>query len=189
MVRYVKMDPPELAPRDIVTRSMMTEIEEGRGFVGPWGPYLNVEVTHLNARIIEERLGGSRELAQSFAEIDPERKPIPVILAQHYSMGWISTGNEGETCVPGVFAAGESACVSIHVANRLGGNSILETLVFGRRVRINAERYGREAVTPVNDVLITREAADWEAFIEDMCSREGGKETCTLETELQKTME
>ena len=189
MSRYVKMQPPDLAPRDIVTRSMMTEIEEGRGFNGPWGPYLNLDVTHLPKRIIEERLGGIRELSQSFADIDPERKPIPVIPAQHYSMGGISTDNNGATPVPGVFAAGESACVSVHGANRLGGNSLLETLVFGRRAGISAASYVKKNDIPFDDALVEQEVSAFGDYVQGLFSREGGKKIFDLESELQAIME
>ncbi len=189
MSRYVKMQPPELAPRDIVTRSMMTEIEEGRGMEGPWGPYLNLDVTHLPKSVIEERLGGIRELAQSFADIDPEKKPIPVIPAQHYSMGGIATDNDGATQVPGVYAAGESACVSIHGANRLGGNSLLETLVFGRRAGLSAALYVKNNNIPFDEGLVEQEVASFGEFIGDLFTREGGEKIYSLESELQAIME
>lgn len=189
MSRYVKMHPPELAPRDIVTRSMMTEIEEGRGLEGPWGPYLHLDVTHLPKKIVEERLGGIRELAQSFADIDPERKPIPVIPAQHYSMGGISTDNDGKTNIPGIFAAGESACVSIHGANRLGGNSLLETLVFGRRAGASAARYAKEVSHNADSVLVEEEVDAVGEDIERLFSMEGGSRITELEVELQTIMD
>jgi succinate dehydrogenase / fumarate reductase flavoprotein subunit len=146
-------------------------------------------VTHLPKKIIEERLGGIRELAQSFADIDPENKPIPVIPAQHYSMGGISTNNDGATAVSGVFAAGESACVSIHGANRLGGNSLLETLVFGRRAGLSAARYVRDNDLQFDDKLIDQETASTGDFIDEMFSREGGEKVYRLETELQSIMD
>lgn len=189
MSRYVRMQPPELAPRDIVTRSMMTEIEEGRGLHGPWGDHLDLDVTHLPKRVIEERLGGIRELAQSFADIDPESKPIPVVPAQHYSMGGISTDNDGATAVGGVFAAGESACVSIHGANRLGGNSLLETLVFGRRAGIAAAKYVKKAVGRFNDALVDESVADVNEFIGGLFSMGNGGSLHSQELDLQAIME
>lgn len=189
MSRYVKMQPPELAPRDIVTRSMMMEIEEGRGLEGPWGPYLNLDVTHLPKRVIEERLGGIRELAQSFADIDPETRPIPVIPSQHYSMGGISTDSDGATPVKGVFAAGESACVSIHGANRLGGNSLLETLVFGRRAGISAAAFVRSNSGQFEDGLVEEEVRSVDSYINGLFLKEGGEKLYELETELQGIME
>ena len=189
MSRYVKMQPPELAPRDIVTRSMMTEIEEGRGLHGPWGDYLNLDVTHLPKKIIEERLGGIRELAQSFADIDPENKSIPVVPAQHYSMGGISTDNDGATPVHGVYAAGESACVSVHGANRLGGNSLLETLVFGRRAGISAAKYVKNLTSGFDDELVEQGVMEVSEFISSLFAKEDGKTIQGLELELQEIME
>ena len=126
----------ELAPRDVVSRAIALEIREGRGFAGG---YVHLDVTHLDERRIAERLPQIRELARNYAGVDLARQPIPVEPAQHYSMGGIRADTWGETNVPGLFASGECANVSVHGANRLGGNSLLETVVFGRRAgrRIN----------------------------------------------------
>jgi len=118
----------ELSPRDIVARNMVREMEKGGGFEGG---HLHLDLRHLGKEKIEERLPGIRELSMKFAGIDPEMEPIPVQPGQHYTMGGIDTDAEGKTVVKGFFAAGECACVSIHGANRLGGNSLLEALVFG----------------------------------------------------------
>jgi succinate dehydrogenase / fumarate reductase, flavoprotein subunit len=118
----------ELAPRDIVARSMTTEILEGRGFEDN---YLHLDLRHLGARKIKERLPGIRDLTIDFAGIDPIDEPIPVSPVQHYSMGGIDVNNDGASEIEGFFAAGECACVSVHGANRLGGNSLLEAIVFG----------------------------------------------------------
>jgi len=120
----------ELAPRDIVARAIQIEIDEGRGFEEG---YVHLDLRHLGEKTIKERLPGIREIAIHFAGIDPIEQPLPVQPAQHYSMGGISTDLECETSIPGLFAAGECACVSVHGANRLGGNSLLETIVFGAR--------------------------------------------------------
>jgi len=120
----------ELAPRDIVARAIQIEIDEGRGFEEG---YVHLDLSHLGEKTIKERLPGIREIAINFAGIDPIEQPLPVQPAQHYSMGGISTDLECETSIPGLFAAGECACVSVHGANRLGGNSLLETIVFGAR--------------------------------------------------------
>ncbi len=120
----------ELGPRDIVARSIQTEIDQGRGFDGG---YVHLDLRHLGREKILDRLPGIRRIALDFAGMDPILKPIPVQPAQHYSMGGIPTGLDGETLFHGLFAAGECACVSVHGANRLGGNSLLETLVFGAR--------------------------------------------------------
>jgi succinate dehydrogenase / fumarate reductase, flavoprotein subunit len=119
----------ELASRDVVSRSEQTEIDEGRGVDG----CVLLDLTHLGARKIMTVLHGSRELAMDYAGVDPIEEPIPVRPGSHYHMGGIDTDMWGRTTMPGLYAAGECACVSVHGANRLGGNSLLETIVFGRR--------------------------------------------------------
>ncbi|MEI6726051.1 MAG: FAD-binding protein, partial [Actinomycetes bacterium] len=121
----------ELAPRDITSRSITTEILEGRGIGGKDFVYLDLR--HLGAEKILERLPGIRDLAIHFEGVDPIEEPIPITPCQHYTMGGIDTDVDGRTVMPGFYAAGECACVSVHGANRLGGNSLLETIVFGRR--------------------------------------------------------
>ena len=121
----------ELAPRDITARSIQTEINEGRGINGK--PYVYLDLRHLGAEKILERLPGIRDLAIHFEGVDPIEEPIPIVPSQHYTMGGIDTNVDGATVMPGLYAAGECACVSVHGANRLGGNSLLETIVFGRR--------------------------------------------------------
>ncbi len=119
----------ETAPRDIVARNMQREINEGRGVNGN---FINLDIRHLGAEKIMERLPGIRDIAMNFVGVDPITTPIPVRPGQHYTMGGIDTDENGATCVEGFYAAGECACVSVHGANRLGGNSLLETLVFGK---------------------------------------------------------
>jgi succinate dehydrogenase / fumarate reductase flavoprotein subunit len=121
----------ELAPRDITARSITTEINEGRGIGG--GDYIYLDLRHLGAETIMERLPGIRDIAIHFQGVDPIEEPIPIKPVQHYTMGGIDTDVDGRTLLPGFYAAGECACVSVHGANRLGGNSLLETVVFGRR--------------------------------------------------------
>jgi succinate dehydrogenase / fumarate reductase flavoprotein subunit len=120
----------ELAPRDIVARSIQTEIEQGRGFDGG---YVLLDLTHLGEQRVTEHLPGIRQIAMDFTGVDPVQKPIPVQPGQHYSMGGIEVDMDGASPLPGLYSAGEAACVSVHGANRLGGNSLLETLVLGRR--------------------------------------------------------
>jgi succinate dehydrogenase / fumarate reductase flavoprotein subunit len=119
----------ELASRDVVSRSETTEIEAGRGVNGS----VLLDLRHLGPERILTRLPGSRELAMTFAGVDPIFDPIPVRPGAHYHMGGVSTDNWGETELPGLYAAGEVACVSVHGANRLGGNSLMETITYGRR--------------------------------------------------------
>ncbi len=133
--RFMKNTAPkamELAPRDIVARAIETEVIEGRGFEDA---YVHLDLTHLGAERIKERLPGIREISIYFAGVDPIEQPIPVQPGQHYSMGGIGTkfnGDYGETDLSGLYTIGECSCLSVHGANRLGGNSLLETAVFGR---------------------------------------------------------
>ena len=130
--RFMKRYAPnamELASRDVVSRSEQTEIDEGRGIEGS----IFLDMRHLGAERIIERLPGSRELAMTFAGVDPIYDPVPVRPGAHYHMGGVATDNDGATELTGLYAAGEVACVSVHGANRLGGNSLMETITFGRR--------------------------------------------------------
>ena len=120
----------DLAPRDIVARSIQTEVSEGRGFPGG---YVHLDVRHLGGEVIKTRLPGIRQIAMDFAGVDPVDSPIPVQPGQHYSMGGLACDENGQTPMPGLFAIGECSCISVHGANRLGGNSLLETIVFGKR--------------------------------------------------------
>ena len=129
----------ELAPRDITSRSIQQEIDAGRGIGGKDFVYLDLR--HLGAEKIAERLPGIRDLSIHFEGVDPVYEPIPIQPCQHYSMGGIDTDVDGRTRLAGLFAAGECACVSVHGANRLGGNSLLETVVFGRRAGIAATQF------------------------------------------------
>jgi len=128
----------EVAPRDIISRNMTKEIMEGRGFEGG---YLHLDLRHLGREKILARLPGIREICLEFAGIDPIDEPIPVQPGQHYTMGGIDCNTECETRIKGFYAAGEAACVSVHGANRLGGNSLLETLVFGQIAGDRAAEY------------------------------------------------
>ncbi|QYK06675.1 succinate dehydrogenase flavoprotein subunit [Shewanella zhangzhouensis] len=141
MERYAP-NAKDLASRDVVARSMMTEIREGRGCDGPMGPHIKLKLDHLGKETLEARLPGVCELSRTFAHIDPADGPIPVIPTCHYMMGGLPTKVSGqvirknedgsETDIVGLFAVGEIACVSVHGANRLGGNSLLDLVVFGR---------------------------------------------------------
>jgi succinate dehydrogenase / fumarate reductase flavoprotein subunit len=141
MERYAP-NAKDLAGRDVVARSMMTEIREGRGCDGPWGPHIKLKLDHLGEEVLESRLPGICELSRTFAHVDPVKEPIPVIPTCHYMMGGVPTNVHGqalrptadgrEEVIPGLFACGEIACVSVHGANRLGGNSLLDLVVFGR---------------------------------------------------------
>jgi succinate dehydrogenase / fumarate reductase flavoprotein subunit len=145
MARYAPQK-MELAPRDVVSRSIFQEIKEGRGL---GDGYVHLDLTHLGPEKIAQRLPQVSELARLYAAVDPVRTPIPIEPGQHYSMGGIRVTLDCETSIPGLLAAGETANVSVHGANRLGGNSLLETVVFGRRAgRHIAKAAGRSAPPP-----------------------------------------
>ncbi|AGK60892.1 succinate dehydrogenase subunit A [Archaeoglobus sulfaticallidus PM70-1] len=134
----------ELAPRDVVSRAIWSEIEQGRGFESEYGPYVLLDLTHLGEDRIEERLPLVRETAIKFAGVDPVEEPIPVRPTVHYTMGGIHV-NYCETSIPGLFACGECACLSIHGANRLGSNSLAECLVFGKVAGEKAAEYAERS--------------------------------------------
>jgi len=153
--RFMKKTAPEaieLAPRDIVARAEETEVLEGRGIEDA---YIHLDLTHLGAEKIKERLPGIREISMLFAGIDPIEEPIPVQPGQHYSMGGIATkygGDYGETELTGLYCLGECSCLSVHGANRLGGNSLLETSVFGRAVGRRLLENGRLNNVSIEDI-------------------------------------
>ena len=162
MERYAP-NAKDLAGRDVVARSMMTEIREGRGCDGPWGPHIKLKLDHLGRETLYKRLPGVCDLSKTFAHIDPAEAPIPVIPTCHYQMGGVPCNVNGqalnvaadgtETIVEGLFAVGEIACVSVHGANRLGGNSLLDLVVFGRAA-------GNFLGTYLNDTQTAKEASD-----------------------------
>ncbi|MCX5806448.1 MAG: FAD-binding protein [Proteobacteria bacterium] len=156
MTRYVP-NAMELAPRDIVSRSIQTEIDEGRGFEHPLGKYINLDLRHLGSRKILEKLPGIRNICIDFIGLDPILEPIPIMPCQHYSMGGIDTNEKCETNISGFYAAGECACVSVHGANRLGGNSLLDTIVFGKLACSAIDEYIRDNnIKPDRKLLISK---------------------------------
>ena len=165
--RFMKRYAPnamELASRDVVSRSEQTEIDAGRGINGS----VMLDMRHLGAERIIERLPGSRELSMTFAGVDPIYDPVPVRPGAHYHMGGVETGNDGETELTGLYAAGEVACVSVHGANRLGGNSLMETITFGRR----AGRAAAEWALSHTTIDVPRSAeADAERELKDAARR------------------
>jgi NADH-dependent fumarate reductase subunit A len=147
MTRYAP-DKMELGPRDLVSRSCETEVREGRG--GPEGEVF-LDMTHLGRERIMEKLPQIRELCIEFEGVDPIEEPVPIKPTAHYSMGGIHTDINGQTQIEGIYAAGEAGCVSVHGANRLGGNSLLDILVFGKRAGKHALEYARStSFTPVS---------------------------------------
>lgn len=134
----------ELASRDVVCRAEQTEINEGRGIDG----CVLLDMRHLDEKLIQERLWQIREIGIDFAGVDIVKEPIPIRPGCHYAMGGIKTDVEGATPVPGLYAAGEVACVSVHGGNRLGANSLLDTVIFGRRSGVHATHWGRSMGMP-----------------------------------------
>jgi len=179
----------ELAPRDIVSRSEMSEIEEGRGFPGPDGlDYVHIDLRHLGADKINERLPMIREVAMRFNFIDPIYQPTPIRPAAHYFMGGLHTDIDGATPVAGIWAAGEAGCESLHGANRLGCNSTAECLLWGRITGESAVKYASKQRT---FAPLPKETAlqDEEARIFSRFSSEAKESSYALRHELQKTMD
>lgn len=179
----------ELAPRDMVSRSMMTEIEEGRGFPGPRGvDYLHLDLTHLGADKINQRLPLIREVCLKFAGIEPIDEPIPVRPVAHYSMGGIDTDIKGKTQVEGIWAAGEAACVSLHGANRLGSNSTSECLVWGTVTGEEAAKYlaGMRKMPEPTREIVERER---ERIYKTMLGKTGDENLYDVRRELRQTMD
>ncbi|MGW7525459.1 succinate dehydrogenase flavoprotein subunit [Streptomyces sp. NPDC054783] len=181
----------DLASRDVVSRSIYTEIREGRG-CGPEGDHVYLDLTHLPPEQLDAKLPDITEFARTYLGIEPYTDPIPIQPTAHYAMGGIPTNVEGEvlsdntTVVPGLYAAGEVACVSVHGANRLGTNSLLDINVFGRRAGIAAAEYSHTAdfvELPENPEAFVVEQ------IEQLRNSTGSERVATIRRELQETMD
>jgi fumarate reductase flavoprotein subunit len=180
----------ELGPRDILSRAIMQEIEKGHAFEGPYGHYVHLDVRHIGEKTIDEKLPFVRELVRKFVGIDPVREPIPVRPVVHYMMGGVDTDIEGRTPLPGLYAAGEAACVSINGANRLGSNSLTECVVFGARVGRQAAEDALEADEPADKPLAALAEAEQERLAVTYLEKSGGDErVASFRRELQSTME
>jgi succinate dehydrogenase / fumarate reductase flavoprotein subunit len=182
--RFMKRYAPnamELASRDVVSRSEQTEIDEGHGVNGS----LFLDMRHLGADRIIERLPGSRELAMTFVGVDPIYDPIPIRPGAHYHMGGIETDNDGGTELTGLYAAGETACVSVHGANRLGGNSLMETITFGRRSGRAAAEWALSHTTIEVPEAVERDA---ERELHELLERETGERPWSIRDELGASM-
>jgi len=180
----------ELGPRDILSRSEMIEIREGRGFKGPHGDYMGLDLRHLGEQAIDERLPMVRELAEKYLGLDPIHEPIPVRPGQHYIMGGVSTNLVGETPVKGLYAVGETACVSMNGANRLGSNSLSECLVFGKSAGMAVAAFAKRTGWPrggaARDALAKQEARIFGGLLK----REAGSESLSgIRREMQQIME
>ncbi|MFF6976768.1 succinate dehydrogenase flavoprotein subunit [Streptomyces sp. NPDC008343] len=181
----------DLASRDVVSRSIYTEIREGRG-CGPEGDHVYLDLTHLPPEQLDAKLPDITEFARTYLGIEPYTDPIPIQPTAHYAMGGIPTNVEGEvlsdntTVVPGLYAAGEVACVSVHGANRLGTNSLLDINVFGRRAGIAAAEYSQTAdyvELPENPAELVIDQ------VERLRTSTGTERVATLRKELQETMD
>ncbi len=173
----------ELASRDVVSRAEWREIADGRGVDG----CVLLDLTHLGWKKIKTRLPNSRELAMDYAGVDPIEQPIPVRPGAHYMMGGVDCDVWGETTVPGLWAAGEVACVSVHGANRLGGNSLMETIVFGRRAgQATAERVLEQGDTGAR--IEPSVLAEEDRRIAGILNNTEGERRSLLREELAKTM-
>jgi succinate dehydrogenase / fumarate reductase, flavoprotein subunit len=186
----------DLAPRDMVARAMTIEVREGRG-VGPRKDHIFLHLEHLDSAVIHERLPGISETAKIFAGVDVTREPIPVLPTVHYNMGGIPTNYHGEVLtkvggnpdhvVPGLMAVGEAACVSVHGANRLGSNSLIDLVVFGRAVGLRCGETVKagERQAPISDAMTDAHLARLDRFRQ----AKGSTSTAHLRLEMQRTMQ
>jgi len=180
----------ELGPRDILSRCHMQEFAKGRTFDGPYGHYVHLDLRHLGEEVIDKKLPFVRELASKYVGIDPVYEPIPVRPVVHYMMGGVSTDINAKTNLEGLFAAGETACVSLNGANRLGSNSLTELLVFGNRAGRSAATYASTASAPASAKIEALAADEQRRLDRQFLKKDGGKEKiATIRQEMQKTME
>ncbi|HSM71403.1 MAG TPA: succinate dehydrogenase/fumarate reductase flavoprotein subunit [Anaerolineales bacterium] len=179
----------ELAPRDVISRSEMTEIEAGRGFPGPDGlDYMHLDLTHLGRDKILERLPLIREVTIKHIGLDPVEKPIPIRPVAHYSMGGVHTDIKGHTPLENVWAAGEVSCVSLHGANRLGSNSTAECLVWGRVTGTEAAEYLKNASALDSPKMEAHAREAW-SKIEAMMSSNGTEDHYAIRRELRRNLD
>ena len=171
----------ELASRDVISRAEQTEIDEGRGVDGN----VLLDLRHLGAERIIERLHGTRELSMVFVGIDPIHDPIPVRPGAHYHMGGVGTDVWGRTELEGLYAAGECACVSVHGANRLGGNALMETITFGKRSGAHAADWALSHTTVEVPPSLMR---DSERELKELLARDDGERPWRIRDELARTM-
>jgi succinate dehydrogenase / fumarate reductase flavoprotein subunit len=180
LVRYAP-NAMELASRDVISRAEQTEIDEGRGIDGN----VLLDLRHLGAEKILERLHGTRELSMVFMGVDPIFEPIPVRPGAHYHMGGVDTDVWGRTAIDGLYAAGEAACVSVHGANRLGGNALMETITYGKRAGNHAAEWAMSHTTV--DVPASLET-DSERELKTLLERSEGERPWIIRDELAETM-
>ncbi|TLZ60824.1 MAG: FAD-binding protein [Methanobacteriota archaeon] len=190
--RFLKKYVPEkmeLGPRDILSRSIIQEIREGRGFEGPYGPHVGLDLRHLGEEVIDKKLPMVRELAEEYAGIDPVHELIPVRPGQHYIMGGVHTDITGFTGVAGLYAAGEAACVSINGANRLGSNSLSECLVFGAEAGRSAASFAMTRPPVGSNPVSALVKAEESRVFDGLLKREGGENLADVRRDMQHTMD
>jgi succinate dehydrogenase / fumarate reductase flavoprotein subunit len=187
--RFMKRYAPEkmeLAPRDVVSRAEQTEILEGRGLQGPYGPYIALDLRHLGEAKITERLPLIRDVAVQLGGVDPVKEPIPVRPAAHYSMGGIKANINTETPITGLYAAGECSCLSLHGANRLGTNSTSECLVFGAVSGEHAAKYALKA--GFHEFSQEKPAAEEKRVFNQILGSEGTEKVATIRETMKHIM-
>ncbi len=188
--RHPALRSMELGPRDRLSQAFVHEEERGNVFTGRHGTYVHLDVRHLGEKRINQKIPFVRELTKNYVGIDPVHEPIPVRPVVHYMMGGIDTDADTTTSLPGLYAAGECACVSINGANRLGSNSLVEILVFGARAGQNAAQWAREHPTSSLDSLERQADTEQQRIARDFINRDDGTERIAkLRVELQHTME
>ena len=179
----------ELGPRDRVSQAYWHELQKGNTVSTPWGECVMLDMRHLGEKVINERLPLVRELAIAYLGVDIVKDPVPIRPVVHYMMGGISTNMQAETVLPGLFAAGECACVSLNGANRLGSNSLVELLVFGKSAALSAFAYLQELPAP-NAKALTALAEQSQGRIRALFSRTDGAESVAgLRKEMMDSME
>ena len=180
----------ELGPRDRLSQAFVHEQEKGRTVDTPYGPVVYLDLRHLGEKLIDLKLPFVRELCLQYERIDPVHELIPVRPVQHYMMGGVHTDIDGASGLPGLFAAGEVACVSINGANRLGSNSLPELLVFGRRAGVAASTYAADGAAEPSSALLAQASDERRRLERDLLTpRQGRDRMADIRTEMQQTME
>ncbi|OLB77282.1 MAG: fumarate reductase (quinol) flavoprotein subunit [Actinobacteria bacterium 13_2_20CM_2_71_6] len=181
----------ELGPRDRLSQAFVHEVEKGRTVDTPYGPVVHLDLRHLGAKVIDAKLPFVRELCHKYENIDPVHELVPVRPVVHYMMGGVHTDIHGATSMPGLYAAGEVACVSINGANRLGSNSLPELLVFGARAGLAAAEYAASAALPTHaaDIQAADERQRLERDLSGRAGQPGRDRLSTIRTQMQDTME
>jgi fumarate reductase flavoprotein subunit len=179
----------ELGPRDMISRAIIQEIEAGRGIEGPYGQYVHLDLRHLGEEKIDAKLPFVRELGKAYIGVDPVHQPIPVRPVLHYMMGGVDVDIDGASALPGLYAAGETACVSLNGANRLGSNSLTECLVFGARAALHAVGYAR-GTSEGSEAALRRQGEEEAGRLDRLRGRrKGGEKLAAIRRGLHDAME